>query len=64
MLLLNTKYLDVVTHVDENMRLEPFVKKQDQDVWVGYIMWAGNFTTSDPSRQMIIHDFDFDDPAT
>jgi len=55
---LNEDFIDLVTHSDENMRLEPFAKPVDQAVIVGHIMWAGNLTSSDPSRHVAIHNFE------
>lgn len=51
---LNEDFIDLVTHADENMRLEPFAKPVDQAVIVAHIMWAGNLTSSDPSRHVVI----------
>jgi hypothetical protein len=53
---LNEEFLDMVTHANENMRLEPFAKPVDQAVIVGHIMWAGNLVSCDPSRHVVIHD--------
>lgn len=55
---LNEDFLDFVTHRDENNRLEPFAKPVDQAVGVAHIMWAGELTCSDPSRQLILYNFD------
>jgi len=55
---INTDFIDFVTHRDENNRLEPFAKPVDQAVGVAHIMWAGELTTSDPSRGGIMHNFD------
>ena len=52
---LNEEFIDLVTHANENMRLEPFAKPVDQAVIVGHIMWAGNLTSSDPSRHVAIY---------
>ena len=52
---LNEEFIDMVTHANENMRLEPFAKPVDQAVIVGHIMWAGNLVSCDPSRQVVIH---------
>lgn len=56
--MLNEDYLDLVTHRDENFRLEPFAKPIDQAVSVAHIMWAGEFTTSDRSRHLCLENFD------
>jgi hypothetical protein len=56
--LLNTKFLDFVTHADENMRLEPFAKPVDQAVGVAHIMWAGELTSSANHRHGVIYNID------
>jgi hypothetical protein len=61
--MLNTDYIDFVTHKDENARLEPFAKPVDQAVGIAHIMWAGELTSCDPSRSGVWHTFDSDDPA-
>lgn len=55
--MLNEDFLDFVIHRDENNRFEPFAKPVDQAVGVAHIMFAGELTCSDPSRQMAVHDF-------
>jgi len=59
--LLNTDYIDLVVHRDENFRLEPFAKPVDQAVIVGHIMFAGELTSSDPSRSGVLEDFTYTD---
>jgi len=56
--MLNTDFIDFVTHKDENNRLEPFAKPVDQAVGIAHIMWAGELTCCDPSRSGVIADFD------
>jgi len=56
--MLNTDFIDLITHRDENYRLEPFAKPVDQAVIVGHIMWAGELTSSDPSRSGVFENFD------
>lgn len=56
--MLNTDFIDFVTHKDENNRLEPFAKPVDQAVSVAHIMWAGELTSCDPSRSGIVCNFD------
>lgn len=56
--LLNTDFIDLVVHRDENFRLEPFAKPVDQAVIVGHVMWAGELTCSDPSRSAVMENFD------
>jgi hypothetical protein len=58
MYFLNEDFLDFVVHRDENNRLEPFAKPVDQAVIVAHIMFAGELTCSDPSRQGCVYDFD------
>ena len=58
---LNTDFIDFVTHKDENNRLEPFAKPVDQAVSVAHIMWAGELTSSDPSRSGVVCNLDTDD---
>lgn len=55
---LNEDFLDFVVHRDENNRLEPFAKPIDQAVGVAHIMFAGELTCSDPSRQLMLKNFD------
>jgi len=59
--LLDTEYIDLIVHRDENFRLEPFAKPVDQAVIVGHIMWAGELTSSDPSRSGAVEDFTYTD---
>ena len=56
--MLNTDFIDLVVHRDENFRLEPFAKPVDQAVIVGHVMWAGELTSSDPSRSGVLENFD------
>jgi len=56
--MLNTDFIDLVCHRDENFRLEPFAKPVDQAVIVGHVMWAGELTSSDPSRSGTLYNFD------
>jgi hypothetical protein len=56
--MLNTDFIDLVVHRDENFRLEPFAKPVDQAVIVGHVMWAGELTSSDPSRSGTLYNFD------
>jgi len=56
--MLNTDFVDLVTHKDENMRFEPFAKPVNQAVSVAYTMWAGELTCSDPSRSAVGYNFD------
>jgi hypothetical protein len=56
--MLNTDFIDFVTHADENNRLEPFAKPVDQAVGVAHIMWAGELTSSDCGRNGAMHNFD------
>lgn len=58
MYFLNENFLDFVVHRDENNRLEPFAKPIDQAVITARIMFAGELTCSDPSRQGCIYNFD------
>lgn len=45
--MLNTNYIDFVTHEAENMRMEPFVKPYNQpQVRTAFLFWAGNLTGS------------------
>jgi len=55
---INEEFLDMVTHSAENMRFEPFAKPVDQAAIVAHIMWAGGNTSSDPSRHVVIHNWD------
>jgi hypothetical protein len=55
---INTEYMDLVSHVDENIRREPWAKPIDQNVIVSHLFWAGGLTSSDPSRHIVGHDYD------
>jgi len=55
---LNEKFIDFVTHSKENNRLEPFQKIVDQNVIAGQVYWAGELTSSDPSRSGVAHNFE------
>ena len=54
---LNTDFIDLVSHTDENFRREPWSKPIDQNVIVSHLYWAGNLTTSDPSRSVMFTNF-------
>lgn len=54
----DTKALQCYIHADRNFIIEPFVKLQGQDGWVSYRLVAGNFTSDDPARQVILRNFD------
>ena len=56
--MINTDFLDYVTHSDENNRLEPFAKPVDQAVGVAHVMWAGELTVCDRSRHGAFENFD------
>lgn len=59
---LNTEYIDLVSHVDENIRREPWAKPIDQNVIVSHLFWAGGLTSSDPSRHVVGYDFKVTNP--
>lgn len=46
MYMLNTSYIDLVSHEDENMRLEPFRQPYNQAGRTAFLFWAGNLTCS------------------
>jgi hypothetical protein len=48
--LLNTNFLDLVSHKNRNFKFGGFQTPDDQDVNIGWIYWMGNLTVSDPSR--------------
>jgi hypothetical protein len=49
--LLNTEYIDFVTHSDEDFRFEPWHMHLDKNGRVAKIHWAGNLTGSNPRMQ-------------
>lgn len=59
---LNTEYIDLVSHVDENIRREPWAKPIDQNVIVSHLFWAGGLTSSDPSRNVVGYGYTVTDP--
>lgn len=58
--MLNMGNIDLVSHKDENMRMEPFVRLQKQDAYVGYYLWAGNLVSDGPKFHCVIYNFDCD----
>ncbi len=46
MYFLNTDYIDLVTHTDDNFRFSGFKEPVNQRARVGYIFWMGNLTAS------------------
>lgn len=53
--MLQTEYLDLVSHKKENFRWGGFMKPTNQNVQVGHIFWMGNLTAVDPSMSGLIH---------
>lgn len=51
MYFLNERYLELVTHKDENFRFEPFIKPTNQNAALAKIYWAGNLTCSNCRMQ-------------
>lgn len=49
--MLNTDYIDLVSHSAENMRLEPWVKPYNQAGRTAFLFWAGNLTCSNSRFQ-------------
>lgn len=60
-LAIDTKAIQCYIHRDRNFIVEPFVKLQGQDGWASYRLVAGNFTSDDPQRLGIGHNFDPND---
>ena len=54
--MLNTKFVDLVSHKNENFRFSGFATPTDQNVRIGWIYWMGNVVASDPSRSAIQYD--------
>jgi hypothetical protein len=44
--LLNSKYISLCVHPDEDFRFEPFLKVTSQNIKVAKIYWSGNLTFS------------------
>ncbi|MDH4038374.1 MAG: phage major capsid protein [Candidatus Krumholzibacteria bacterium] len=55
---LNLDYFDLITHEKENFRVDGWKEPIDQAALVNKLFWAGNVVTWDPSRHVVIHDFD------
>lgn len=55
MYFLNTTYLDLVSHEDENMRFEPFRQPYNQAGRTAFIFWAGNLTCSNCRYQGVMN---------
>ena len=53
--MLNTEFLDFVSHKNRNFTFRKFQQPDDQDVNIGWINWMGNLTASDPSRSVIVY---------
>jgi hypothetical protein len=54
--MLNTKYIDLVSHKNENFRFSGFMTPTDQNVRIGWIYWMGNIVSIDPSRSGILYE--------
>jgi len=48
--MLDTDFIDFVSHKSRNFTFRKFQQPDDQDVNIGWINWMGNLTASDPSR--------------
>jgi len=55
MYMLNSNYLELVTHRDANFELQPFTKPDNQDAKSALMLWMGNLVTSNRARQGVIH---------
>ncbi len=53
--MLNTEFISMVSHRDENFRWSGFQTPDDQNVRIGWIYWMGNLTSSDPSRSGMLY---------
>lgn len=53
--LLNSKFIDLVSHKNENFRFSGFMTPTNQNVQIGWIYWMGNLTSSDPSRSGMLY---------
>jgi len=53
--MLDTDYIDFVSHKNRNFTFRKFQQPDDQDVNIGWIYWMGNLTASDPSRSCIMY---------
>ena len=53
--MLDTDFIDFVSHKNRNFTFRKFQQPDDQDVNIGWIHWMGNLTVSDPSRSAIMY---------
>jgi len=53
--MLRVDTLDLVSHRDENFRLEAFQKPVNQNVMIAWIYWMGNLVISDPRRNGLLY---------
>jgi hypothetical protein len=53
--MLDTDFIDFVSHKNRNFTFRKFQQPDDQDVNIGWIHWMGNLTASDPSRSCIMY---------
>jgi hypothetical protein len=54
--MLNSNYLELVTHKDANFALQPFIKPDNQDAKSALMLWQGNLTCSNRAKQGLLED--------
>ena len=54
MYLLNSNYLELVTHSEANFALQPFIKPDNQDAKSALMLWQGNLVVSNRAKQGVI----------
>ena len=54
MYMLNSNYLELVTHTDANFALQDFIKPDNQDAKSALMLWQGNLTCSNRARQGVL----------
>ncbi len=52
--MLNSNYLELVTHTDANFALQDFIKPDNQDAKSALMLWQGNLTCSNRARQGVL----------
>jgi len=54
--MLNSNYLELVTHADANFAMQDFIKPDNQDAKSALMLWMGNLVCSNRSRQGLLED--------
>jgi len=56
--MLNSEFIEIVSHSKDNMVMKPFQEPWDQRTLVGKIYWTGGFTVQRPSYHSVLYNFD------